>query len=58
MVCMDHLGVEFCMERSEKVMVGGELVMIVARMMGRSESSNDGWYREYHGNVYGEGWKR
>ena len=41
-----------------KVMSGGELVMVVARMIGLSESSRDCWFKECHGNVWGEGWKR
>ena len=39
-------------------MVGGELVMIVARMMSRRESSKDGWFSECQGNVCGDEWKR
>ena len=39
-----------------KAMFGGELVMIVARMIGRRASSRDGWVRVCHGNVCGEGW--
>ena len=39
-----------------KVMFGGELVIIVARMIGRSESRSDGWFTVCHGNVCGEGW--
>ena len=41
-----------------KVILGGELVMIVASMIGRSESSKDGWCRESHENICREGWKR
>ena len=58
MLCMDSVGGELCMERGGKVMVGGELVMIAASMMGRSDSCKDGWFRECHGNVCGEWWKR
>ena len=39
-----------------KVMSGGELVIIVARMSGRSESSMDGWFKVCQGKVFGEGW--
>ena len=39
-----------------KVMFGGELVMSVARMIGRSESRSDGWFTVCQGNVCGEGW--
>ena len=39
-------------------MVGGELMMIVVSMMGRRESSKDGWFREYLGDVCGDEWKR
>ena len=39
-----------------KVMFGGELVIIVARMIGRSESRSDGWFTVCQGNVCGEGW--
>ena len=38
-----------------KVMSGGELVMVVARMIGRSESSRDGWFKVCQGEVLGEG---
>ena len=41
-----------------KVMSGGELVMIVARMIGLSELSRDDWFKVYHENVLGEGWYR
>ena len=41
-----------------KVILDGKLVIIIASMIVRSESSKDGWYRECHGNICGEGWKR
>ena len=37
------------------VIFGGELVMIVASMIGRNELSKDSWYRECHGDVCGVG---
>ena len=43
-------------EGVRKVMFGGELVIMVARMMGQSESSSDGWFTVCQGNVCGEGW--
>ena len=58
MLCLDSVGGELCMERGRKVMSDGEFEMIVASMMSRSESSKDGWFRECHGNICGEGWKR
>ena len=39
-----------------KVMFGGELVIMVARMIGRSESRRDGWFMVCQGKVFGEGW--
>ena len=37
-----------------KVMSGGELVIIVARMIGRSESSMDGWFKVCRGKCLGK----
>ena len=39
-------------------MSGGELVVIVARMIGRSESSRDGWCKVCQGKGLGGGWYR
>ena len=39
-----------------KVMFGGELVMSVARIIGRSESRRDVWFMVCQGKVFGEGW--
>ena len=58
MVHRDPVSVELLLVGLGKVMSGGELVMIVARMIGLSESSRDGWFKVCHGNVGGEGWYR
>ena len=53
MVHRDPVSVELLLVGLGKVMSGGELVMIVARMIGLSESSRDGWFKVCHGNVGG-----